>query len=83
MKKLLTLCLTFIMLFSFAACTPGADETDPSGDAGTEQSAPAIQSADDLAGKKIGVQMGTTGDIYVSDDFESEGSTNRTLQQRR
>jgi polar amino acid transport system substrate-binding protein len=28
-----------------------------------------IASLDDLAGKKIGVQLGTTGDIYASDDF--------------
>lgn len=32
-----------------------------------------IQSVDDLAGKKIGVQQGTTGDIYCTDDF-GEGS---------
>ncbi len=34
----------------------------------------AIQKVDDLAGKKIGVQLGTTGDIYAS-DYEEEGST--------
>ena len=28
-----------------------------------------IASVDDLAGKKIGVQEGTTGDIYASDDY--------------
>jgi polar amino acid transport system substrate-binding protein len=28
-----------------------------------------IASLDDLAGKKIGVQLGTTGDIYATDDF--------------
>ena len=28
-----------------------------------------IQSVDDLAGKKIGVQQGTTGDLYCTDDF--------------
>lgn len=31
-----------------------------------------IASVDDLAGKKIGVQLATTGDIYASDDFGSE-----------
>ena len=31
-----------------------------------------IKSLDDLTGKKIGVQLGTTGDIYASDDFGSE-----------
>ena len=33
-----------------------------------------IASPDDLAGKVIGVQLGTTGDLYCS-DLESEGST--------
>lgn len=31
-----------------------------------------IASPDDLEGKKIGVQLGTTGDIYVSDDYGDE-----------
>jgi polar amino acid transport system substrate-binding protein len=29
-----------------------------------------IESIDDLAGAKIGVQLGTTGDIYISGDVE-------------
>ncbi len=32
------------------------------------ESAQTIFSLDDLAGKTVGVQLGTTGDIYVSDD---------------
>ena len=35
----------------------------------------AIASIDDLAGKKIGVQESTTGDIYASDDFGEENVT--------
>ncbi|MBQ4562744.1 MAG: transporter substrate-binding domain-containing protein [Clostridia bacterium] len=31
-----------------------------------------IASLDDLAGKKIGVQLGTTGDIYATDDYGAE-----------
>ena len=31
-----------------------------------------IASLDDLAGKKIGVQLATTGDIYATDDFGEE-----------
>ena len=31
-----------------------------------------IKSIDDLAGKKIGVQLATTGDIYAVDDFGSD-----------
>ncbi len=33
----------------------------------------AVTCVDDLPGKKIGVQIGTTGDIYAS-DYESDGS---------
>lgn len=32
----------------------------------------AIQGVEDMYGKKIGVQTGTTGDIYCSDDFGDE-----------
>ena len=31
-----------------------------------------IKSVDDLTGKKIGVQQGTTGDLYCTDDFGEE-----------
>ena len=31
-----------------------------------------IASIDDLSGKKIGVQLGTTGDIYATDDYGSD-----------
>ena len=34
-----------------------------------------IKSLDDLEGKKIGVQLGTTGDIYASDDYGTENVT--------
>ena len=34
-----------------------------------------IASLDDLAGKKIGVQLATTGDIYASDEFGDENVT--------
>lgn len=35
---------------------------------------PKVASPDDLEGKAIGVQLGTTGDIYVSDMIEKEGA---------
>ena len=35
----------------------------------------AIASIDDLAGKKIGTQLGTTGDMYSKDDFGEENVT--------
>ena len=31
-----------------------------------------VESIDDLAGKKIGVQLGTTGDTYVTDEYEGD-----------
>ena len=40
------------------------------GSDGTEESAQTIFSLEDLAGKVVGVQTGTTGDIYISDDPE-------------
>ncbi|HHX72717.1 MAG TPA: transporter substrate-binding domain-containing protein [Clostridiales bacterium] len=53
MKKL-GLLLACILLLGLMGCGPSAEPVD-------------IQSADDLAGKTIGVQLGTTGDIYASD----------------
>ncbi len=35
----------------------------------------AIASLDDLAGKKIGTQLGTTGDMYSKDDYGEENVT--------
>lgn len=37
----------------------------------------SITSADDFPGKKIGVQQGTTGDIYVSDDYNGKATVER------
>ena len=36
------------------------------------EDAKVVASADDLPGAKIGVQLGTTGDIYAS-EFEEKG----------
>ncbi|ODR43631.1 transporter substrate-binding domain-containing protein [Eisenbergiella tayi] len=62
---------------SSEAGTKAAAETTPAAES-TEAQEPAAESAvtsiDDLPGKKIGVQLGTTGDIYAS-DYEEEGST--------
>lgn len=44
---------------------PAADEAQP---AATGK----VQSPEDLAGAKIGVQEGTTGDLFVTDDFEAD-----------
>ena len=49
------------MMLSLVACGSKAPEN-------------TVHSVDDLPGKTIGVQLGTTGDIYAS-DYEAEGST--------
>ena len=40
-----------------------------------EENASGIATVDDIVGKKIGVQLGTTGDIYVSDYEGDEAGT--------
>ena len=69
MKKLIALTLVFALAICCLVGCGAADQTATDGDA-----AKVIASADDLPGAKIGVQMGTTGDIYAS-DYEAEGST--------
>lgn len=61
MKKLVSLILMAAMMFSLVACGSKVPEN-------------TVHSVDDLPGKTIGVQLGTTGDIYAS-DYEAEGST--------
>lgn len=61
MKKLIASLLTVVTVSMLTAC-------------GSSAPANSVFSADDLPGKTIGVQLGTTGDIYAS-DYEAEGST--------
>jgi polar amino acid transport system substrate-binding protein len=61
MKKFFVAVLTAMTVFSMTAC-------------GSSAPANSVFSTDDLPGKTIGVQLGTTGDIYAS-DYESKGST--------
>jgi len=63
MKKLITTALTGIMVISLAAC------------GGSKKIENTVFSVDDLDGKKIGVQLGTTGDIYASDYEGDEAGT--------
>ena len=70
------MCLALCLLLS--ACGSGSTApAAPSSSAAPVASSsapaePSIKSVDDLKGKKIGVQLGTTGDIYASD---IEGAT--------
>lgn len=61
MKKLLTGALALMCVLSLTAC-------------GSKKIENTVFTVDDLPGKTIGVQLGTTGDIYAS-DYEEEGST--------
>lgn len=61
MKKFLSLVLVTAMTLSLTAC-------------GSKPIENTVFSVDDLPGKTIAVQLGTTGDIYAS-DYEAEGST--------
>lgn len=57
---------------SSAASSSKAAAVSSSEDAAAATAGGAIASLDDLKGKKIGVQLGTTGDIYATDDFGEE-----------
>ena len=61
MKKLVVALFTAAMTFCLTAC------------GGSNIPANSVHSVNDLPGKIIGVQLGTTGDIYAS-DYEAEGS---------
>lgn len=62
MKKLVVGLMVAAMAFGLTAC------------GGSKIPANTVHSVDDLPGKTIGVQLGTTGDIYAS-DYEEQGST--------
>ena len=62
MKKMAALSLAAAMMVSVVGC-------------GTKIPANSVNSVDDLDGKTIGVQTGTTGDIYASDYEGDEAGT--------
>lgn len=79
MKKLAALLMAVCMTAALTACGAKEETADAAAQAAeTEAAGDAIpntvNSLEDLPGKKIGVQLGTTGDIYAS-DYEAEGST--------
>ena len=61
-KTVCTLGLAVVMTASLSGCGSSVPEN-------------TVFSRDDLAGKKIGVQLGTTGDILASDEYGSDGSS--------
>jgi polar amino acid transport system substrate-binding protein len=86
---LLTICMTALLTACGSADqgeAPTADssaegpaeevveEAEEEAEAASEAIPNTVNSLEDLPGKTIGVQLGTTGDIYAS-DYEAEGST--------
>lgn len=69
LKKLSSVLLASAMVVSLAACGGSGDSGKEASDDSTDKAAEAITSIDQLEGKTIGVQTGTTGDIYVTDEF--------------
>lgn len=76
-KQILCLLLAGMALLGAAACGQSTAGTEAGQETetvqGTETAEHTVTSVDDLPGARIGVQLGTTGDIYVS-DYESDGS---------
>ncbi|WWR15917.1 transporter substrate-binding domain-containing protein [Lachnospiraceae bacterium JLR.KK008] len=56
------------------AAAPEADAAEADSAESSEGIPNTVNSLEDLPGKTIGVQLGTTGDIFAS-DYEAEGST--------
>ncbi|MGN0314977.1 MAG: transporter substrate-binding domain-containing protein [Fusicatenibacter sp.] len=81
-KKLTAIVLSAAMMMAMAGCGSSSDGSDAastgssasSDSIAAESNEGTVASVDDLPGAKIGVQLGTTGDIYAS-DYEEEGST--------
>lgn len=71
MKKVLA--MVSVLALTVGVCSACSEKKDGGSDNSTAESAGAgestntIKTADDLQGKKIGVQLGTTGDIYAGD----------------
>lgn len=78
MKKVLSIILAAVMVcsmaFAMSACGGNSGTSSSSQTSASSENVKTIASVNDLAGAKIGVQLGTTGDIYAS-DYEKEGST--------
>ena len=74
-KKIVSLTAAAVLALSavLAGCSGGGDTADTGAD-NQDQTIKTITSEADLAGARIGVQLGTTGDILAS-DYEAEGAT--------
>ena len=79
MKKkigsMLALLLAGTLFAGIAGCGQAGEKDTSSVEkhTATTESFGSINGVDDLSGKRIGVQLGTTGDLYVT-DYENDGS---------
>ena len=69
-RILLYVCLAVVLVVAIAGYRMYRHQAEQKSTKEAEQN--VIKSVDDLTGKKIGVQIGTTGDIYAS-DYEKDG----------
>lgn len=73
MKKLLSAILSVAMICTTAFALTGCGGNSNTGAQETTGNSSVVTSVDDLPGKTIGVQLGTTGDIEAS-KYEKDGS---------
>lgn len=78
MKKLLSIVLAAAIVaaagVTMSACGSGSGAGGNTASSASAEATKTIKSKDDLAGARIGVQLGTTGDIAYASDYEKEGS---------
>ena len=60
-KKIKIAAFMMFCIFALTGCTNSSDKSKK------------VESVEDITGAKIGVQLGTTGDIYAS-DYEGDDS---------
>lgn len=75
MKKLLSAIFAGAILCTSAVALAGCGKASSTDDSSKSKNTndKVVASVDDLPGARIGVQLGTTGDIYAS-DYEAEGA---------
>lgn len=82
MKKISLLAAGLAAAIALTACSGSSTAAGTAASGSSEaassaaSSAQTIQSLEDLAGKTVGVQLGTTGDLYMSDEVGNADSLN-------
>lgn len=74
-RRGMTLAFAGMLLVGIAACGQAGKKTGEAGNTTEISTEEQITSVDDLSGKRIGVQLGTTGDAYAKDYEGDEAGT--------